>query len=226
MVSQLAGAILERDASRRWDWQERILLLLDEFPVLGAIREIEQGLAYFRGYGASFLVVVQYLGQLIQAFGREEAVSPNCAVQVAFAPTDLATAERLSNLSGKQTIEIDQVSRSSGGLGSGRVSTSRQTVLQGRSLLDASEFRRLGRNQAVVFIPGLAPLVVSKKPYFDDPELLRWTREEPWHEAPGPGEKEGSAGGSGGGGLEGADRPREHGRERGREGEDLERLHG
>ncbi|MFP5285059.1 MAG: type IV secretory system conjugative DNA transfer family protein, partial [Thermoanaerobaculia bacterium] len=96
MISQLAGAILERDASRRWGWTERILLLLDEFPVLGAIREIEQGLAYFRGYGASFLVVVQYLGQLIQAFGREEAVSPNCAVQVAFAPTDLATAERLS----------------------------------------------------------------------------------------------------------------------------------
>jgi type IV secretion system protein VirD4 len=36
VVSQLAGAILERDASRRWPWRERILLLLDEFPVLGA----------------------------------------------------------------------------------------------------------------------------------------------------------------------------------------------
>lgn len=225
MVSQLAGAILERDASKRWDWKERILLLLDEFPVLGAIREIEQGLAYFRGYGASFLVVVQYLGQLIQSFGREEAVSPNCAVQVAFAPTDLATAERLSNLSGKQTIEIDQVSRSSGGLGSGRGSTSKQTVLQGRSLLDASEFRRLGRDQAVVFIPGLAPLVVKKKPYFDDPELLRFTREAPWHEPPGLLEKEGLTGPSGGG-FEAEVTPREHGREQERGGEGLERVHG
>lgn len=225
MVSQLAGAILERDASKRWDWSERILLLLDEFPVLGAIREIEQGLAYFRGYGASFLVVVQYLGQLIQAFGREEAVSPNCAVQVAFAPTDLATAERLSSLSGKQTIEIDQVSRSSGGLGSGRGSTSRQTVLQGRSLLDASEFRRLGRDQAVVFIPGLAPLVVKKKPYFDDPELLRFTREEAWHEPPGLLEKEGLAGPSGVG-FETEITPREHGRDQERGGEDLERIYG
>lgn len=227
MVSQLAGAILERDASRRWEWTERILLLLDEFPVLGAIREIEQGLAYFRGYGASFLVVVQYLGQLIQAFGREEAVSPNCAVQVAFAPTDLATAERLSSLSGKQTIEIDQVSKSSGGLGSGRASTSRQTVLQGRSLLDASEFRRLGRDQAVVFIPGLAPLVVKKKPYFDDPELRRFTREEPQHEPPKPVEMEGGAGRSGGG-LEAGACSREQGRERERDrgGEGMERLHG
>jgi type IV secretion system protein VirD4 len=225
MVSQLAGAILERDASRRWDWKNRILLLLDEFPVLGAIREIEQGLAYFRGYGASFLVVVQYLGQLIQAFGREEAVSPNCAVQVAFAPTDLATAERLSSLSGKQTIEIDQVSKSSGGLGSGRGSTSRQTVLQGRSLLDASEFRRLGRDQAVVFIPGLAPLVVKKKPYFADPELLRFTREEPHHEPPKPVETEGGTGRSGGG-LEGAAFSREHDRERDRGGEGRERVYG
>ena len=107
---------------------------------------------------------------------------------MAFAPTDLATAERLSSLSGKQTIEIDQVSRSSGGLGSGRGSTSRQTVLQGRLLLDASEFRRLGRDQAVVFVPGLAPLVVRKKPYFADPALLRSTREAPGHEPPGAGE--------------------------------------
>jgi type IV secretion system protein VirD4 len=225
MISQLAGAILERDASRRWEWKERILLLLDEFPVLGAIREIEQGLAYFRGYGAVFLVVVQYLGQLIQAFGREEAVSPNCAVQIAFAPTDLATAERLSNLSGKQTIEIDQVSRSSGGLGSGRGSTSRQTVLQGRFLLDASEFRRLGRDQAVVFIPGLAPLVVKKRPFFNDPLLLRWTMEKPGHEAPGKREGEGLAGGTMVGGRP-EDSSREPERERQRPGEELERVHG
>jgi type IV secretion system protein VirD4 len=221
VVSQLAGAILERDASRRWAWRERILLLLDEFPVLGAIREIEQGLAYFRGYGASFLVVVQYLGQLIQAFGREEAVSPNCAVQVAFAPTDLATAERLSSLSGRQTIEIDQVSRSSTGLGS--ASTSRQTVLQGRSLLDASEFRRLGRDQAVVFLPGLAPLVVRKRPYFADPALLRWTSHTPWHEPPGAAGGEALASGSAGapigsGGLDAEDGSRERRRGRDREG--------
>jgi type IV secretion system protein VirD4 len=227
VVSQLAGAILERDASRRWGWKERILLLLDEFPVLGAIREIEQGLAYFRGYGATFLVVVQYLGQLIQAFGREEAVSPNCAVQVAFAPTDLATAERLSNLSGKQTIEIDQVSRSSGSLGRGGGSTSRQTVLQGRSLLDASEFRRLGRDQAVVFMPGLPPLVVRKKPYFEDPVLLRCTREEPCHEAPGAVERGASSNGSVIE-LEADDgqRPRERGWDRIRRDEAMERSHG
>jgi type IV secretion system protein VirD4 len=182
MVSQLAGAILERDASRRWGWRERVLLLLDEFPVLGAIKEIEQGLAYFRGYGASFVVIVQYLGQLIQAFGREEAVSPNCAVQVAFAPTDLMTAERLSSLSGRQTIEIDQISRSSSGFG--HASTSRQTLLQGRSLLDPAEFRRLATDQAIAFLPGLPPLVVEKKPYFVDPLLLAWTRETPGHEPP------------------------------------------
>ena len=191
----------------------------------GAIREIEQGLAYFRGYGATFLVVVQYLGQLIQAFGREEAVSPNCAVQVAFAPTDLATAERLASLSGKQTIEIDQVSRSSGGLGGGRSSTSRQTVLSGRSLLDASEFRRLGRDQAVVFMPGLPPLVVRKKPYFDDPALVRWTEEEPWHEPPGEMEAGSSQGApAGAGSLEAEDSSRERGWERG--GEMMERGRG
>ncbi len=222
MISQLAGAILERDASKRWGWQERILLLLDEFPVLGSIREIEQGLAYFRGYGATFLVVVQYLGQLIQAFGREEAVSPNCAVQVAFAPTDLATAERLSNLSGKQTIEIDQVSRSSGG---GRGSTSRQTVLQGRSLLDASEFRRLARDQAVVFLPGLAPLLVKKKPFFADTALLRWTQERPWHEPPAL-LGSGAAAGRSGVALGDGESPGEQDRERERSQEGLERLHG
>jgi type IV secretion system protein VirD4 len=228
VVSQLAGAILERDASRRWPWSERLLLLLDEFPVLGAIREIEQGLAYFRGYGASFLVVVQYLGQLIQSFGREEAVSPNCAVQVAFAPTDLATAERLSSLSGRQTIEIDQISRSSGGLGSGRGGTSRQTVLQGRSLLDASEFRRLGRDQAVVFMPGLPPLVVKKRPYFTDATLQGFTEEEPWHEPPGEGETAASGARSAAGraSFDAEESSRERGWEQNREGEEKERSHG
>jgi type IV secretion system protein VirD4 len=228
VVSQLAGAILERDASRRWPWSERLLLLFDEFPVLGAIREIEQGLAYFRGYGASFLVVVQYLGQLIQSFGREEAVSPNCAVQVAFAPTDLATAERLSSLSGRQTIEFEQVSRSSGGLGSGRGGTSRQTVLQGRSLLDASEFRRLGRDQAVVFMPGLPPLVVKKRPYFTDATLQGFTEKEPWHEPPGDRETaiSGARSAQGAPSFDAEESSRERGWEQNREGEEKERSHG
>jgi len=158
----------------------------------------------------------------------EEAVSPNCAVQVAFAPTDLATAERLSSLSGRQTIEFEQVSRSSGGLGSGRGGTSRQTVLQGRPLLDASEFRRLGREQAVVFMPGLPPLVVKKRPYFTDATLQGFTEEEPWHEPPGEGETAASGARSAAGraSFDTEEASRERGWERNREGEEKERSHG
>ena len=78
----------------------------------------------------------------------------------------------------------------------------------------------------MVFIPGLAPLVVKKQPYFDDPSLLRWTREKPGHEAPGAIEGEGLAGGTDGGRPAGGFIRASAERERQRPGEEVERVHG
>ena len=100
-------------------------------------------------------------------------------------------------------------------------------MLQGRSLLDASEFRRLGRDQAVVFMPGLPPLVVKKRPYFTDPALLRATGEEAWHEPPGNGSDRPAVPQPAGSeaSFDGDD-PRERGLERDSQGQEMERRDG
>jgi type IV secretory pathway TraG/TraD family ATPase VirD4 len=94
--------------------------------------------------------------------------------------------------------------------------------------LDASEFRRLGRDQAVVFMPGLPPLVVKKRPYFADPALQRLTEEEPWHEPPAEEMRKEPASLSPGSasGFDAEDSSRERGFKRSREGEAKERSHG
>lgn len=145
-----------------------LLLLLDEFPLLGKLDVLQTTVAVMRSYGIRGLFAVQTLSQLYQIYGTNESFSANCSRQIALAPNDHRTAELLSKMLGNQTVSWDRLTVSSGG--PGRVSSNPADV--GRPLLTPDELRRLPKNRALLLCAGMPPILASRIPYFEDPELV------------------------------------------------------
>jgi type IV secretion system protein VirD4 len=110
LVRILANLVLRRLASGMESnpYKHKLLLLLDEFPSLGRLAIMEEALAYIRGYGIQAMLVTQDLTQLRAAYGKDESITGNCGVQVAFTTSNLDTAEHLSKMTGTATLVRDQ----------------------------------------------------------------------------------------------------------------------
>lgn len=134
----------------------RLLLALEEFPSWGKLDFLGRAIAYLRGYGIKALVSVQSLAQLHEVYGQHESISGNCAIQIAFAPNDLETAKRLSEMTGTQTVSFDRRSYQGGGGPWAGARTSVNPVELGRPLLTPDEVRRLPAEECLVFVAGRA----------------------------------------------------------------------
>ena len=84
--------------------RHRLLLMLDEFPVLGKLDVFSESLAYIRGWGIKAYLIAQDYEQLRAAYGDRETISSNCHLKLAYAPTKLETAKLLSALVGNTTV--------------------------------------------------------------------------------------------------------------------------
>lgn len=126
-------------------YRHRLLVMLDEFTSLGKMDILQESLAFVAGYGLKFYIIIQDLSQIRarEVYGRDESITSNCHVQVAFPPNRMETAEHLSRLTGQTTIVKDQITtsgkRASPLLGS--VSVTSQEV--GRPLLTPDEAMRM-----------------------------------------------------------------------------------
>lgn len=89
------------------------LFLLDEFPVLGRFKEIEEKAGYIRGYGVKLAPIIQYVGQLQQLYEKNwEAFIGNAAALIGWGFNDLETEEYFSKRLGKVIIEETTVGNS------------------------------------------------------------------------------------------------------------------
>ena len=99
-------------------YKHRLLLLLDEFPALGKLGIFEQAIAYFGGWNIKAYLICQDKAQLDAAYGKDESITSNCHVTVAYAPNKVETAKYLSDRLGVTTIIKEQESISfQGGTG-------------------------------------------------------------------------------------------------------------
>ena len=124
-----------------------LLLMLDEFPMLGRLDVLAEALSLIAGYGIRACLVAQDLTQIYAAYGRDEAVTVNCDTTVAFAPNKIETAQALSKLAGETTVRHAHRTVSSAG-----TSVSEPEV--GRPLITPDEVRRLGANEVLIFTRG------------------------------------------------------------------------
>src|SRR3546814_19268570 len=82
-------------------YKHRLLLMLDEFTSVGKLEIFEDSLAYMAGYGLKAFIIVQDLTQLQKCYGKEESITSNCHIRIAFAPNKHETAHVLSDKIGR-----------------------------------------------------------------------------------------------------------------------------
>lgn len=169
-------------------YKHRLLMLLDEFPSLGRLEIMQESLAFVAGYGIKCYLIVQDINQLqnsASGYGREESITSNCHIQIAFPPNRVETAEHLSKLTGQTTIVKNQITASGRRISPilGQVSRTFQEVQ--RALLTVDESMRMPGpvkdhnglikepGDMVIYCAGF-PAIYGQQPlYFKDPIFQR-----------------------------------------------------
>jgi len=143
--------------------RHKLLMAMDEFPLLGRVEFFEKSLRLMSGYGLKTMFVAQSLNDIVETYGPNNTILDNCFVYTAFAALDPLTQDKVSRLTG--TIAETRTSRSGpAGLGAGRSSVSRSEVE--RPLLEPGEVRALGDDEQLVFVAGHRPLR-TRKVFYD-----------------------------------------------------------
>jgi type IV secretion system protein VirD4 len=142
--------------------RHRLLMAMDEFPMLGRIEFFEKSLRLLSGYGVKVMLVAQSLNDIVETYGPNNTILDNCFVYTAFSALDPLTQEKVSRLTG--TVTEIRTSRSGpAGLGAGRSSVSRGEVE--RPLLEPGEIRGLPDDEQLVFVAGRRPFRTRKLRY-------------------------------------------------------------
>ncbi len=174
LINQIARALMEhqtRDAQGRTK-RHRMLLLLDEFPMLGRMPFFEVMMGAMAGYGLKTLLVCQSLHHITKAYGRENVILDNCHIVTAFAAADDDTSERISRMAGEVWELRESVThrrpRPILGWASG-TTTMRE---ERRPLMTPAQVRSLPRDEQIVFVSGAKPMR-AKKLRFDEELVFR-----------------------------------------------------
>ena len=171
-------------------YRHPLLEIFDECAHLGYTPVIQKHFSLASGYGIYGLFIFQDFSQLFDLYGKNESLTSNCDVKVAFAPNNLETASYLSRLLGTETRE----KKSPGEKLGLKATISRPTI--GRQLLTPDECARLPRDKSIILKNGFAPIMGDKLPYYRIPELLARSNIAPpvsdklkltelrWHDTP------------------------------------------
>ena len=161
--------------------KHKLLLMLDEFPSYGKLEVFQEALAYIAGYGIKAYLIMQDMSQLWAAYGKDESITSNCHVRIAYAPNRVETAEWLSRMLGTATIVKQDVTESGKRYGAVLTQVSQHYSQVSRALLTADEIMRLRSPQKnaddlivepgdmLIFVAGHAPVFGTQSLYFLDP---------------------------------------------------------
>lgn len=181
LIYQRLTEKMEFEAGRPVEhYKHKLLLLLDEFPALGRIIEFEKALGYIAGYGLRAFIIIQGLNQLFapQMYGRNTSIIDNCHIRVFHTPNDSETPTYMSNMMGKETIEVRSRAFQNDLLQFlGENSYSVQE--KGRELMTAAEISEMDAEDEIIFVAGRAPIRCKKIRYFKDRNFVSRLREAP-----------------------------------------------
>ena len=162
------------------------LFFLDEFPVLGKFKEIEEKAGYIRGYGVKLVPIIQNIGQLKNLYNKNwETFLGNAAAVIGWGLNDLETEQYFSDRLGKIVIAETSYSASSNisGLSGGR-SKNQSTGLRERMVRFSNEVHEQGAREtmrAFVIPASGKPFTIERAPYmelekhklYDSPDYIR-----------------------------------------------------
>ena len=163
--------------------KHQVLVLLDEFPLLGPMPVLADAFAFVAGYGIRLMLVMQSKAQIRDPalYGPDKATAmlDNCGVEVVFGTKGNELAKELSDRLGYDTVE--GVSRSGPrfwrAFRGTRVNETESD--QRRALLLPQEITRLHPQECILLRPGMYPIKARRIRWFSDRFFARLERKPP-----------------------------------------------
>ena len=163
--------------------KHQVLVLLDEFPLLGPMPVLADAFAFVAGYGMRLMLVMQSKAQIRDPalYGPDKATAmlDNCGVEVVFGTKGNELAKELSERLGYDTV--DGISRSGPrfwrAFRGTRVNETESD--QRRALLLPQEITRLRPQECILLRPGMYPIRARRIRWFRDRFFARLKRKPP-----------------------------------------------
>lgn len=174
LLNQIARALMEdqaADATGRRK-RHRLLMMLDEFPLLGRMPFFETTMGAMAAYGLKASLVCQSLNHIVRAYGRDNVILDNCHIVTAFAAADGETARRIADMAGEVWEMRDSETRRRPRPVLGWAGGSTTTREERRPLLLPADVRALPGDEELIFVAGAKP-IRAKKLKFDREEVFR-----------------------------------------------------
>lgn len=153
--------------------RHRLLLVLDEFPLLGAMPHFEKNMGAMAGYGLKAYLVCQSPNHITRAYGRDNVIIDNCHLIIAFAAADADSAKRISDMAGEvweiRPQESEQRPRSLLGPRKGAITYREER----RPLIGPGDVRKLPRDEQLIFVAGAKPIRAKKLRFDREKVFLR-----------------------------------------------------
>lgn len=163
-----------------------VVFMLDEFPTMGRVKAIEEGVAYLAGYGIKLWMFAQDLKQLRSVYGdKADSILANCQVKQFFGVSDFETAKYVSDLCGQTTIPVMNFSSS---FGQEHSSHGDGVSSVGRPLMSPDDVMNMKQEDLLVLVQNTLPIKGAKLPYYQMPWFYQDKffnvayRENPYHE--------------------------------------------
>ncbi len=150
----------------------RVLMLLDEFPTLGRLNFFETALGFLAGYGIKAMLISQGIPQIEKAYGVKNSIVDNCHIKVVFTPNTVETAETISKMLGQKTESYQQRNYAKGWLSPFPSHTVLANQETGRALLTVDEVMKFPKDESILFVTGEAPIRARKIKYYEDANFL------------------------------------------------------
>ena len=163
--------------------KHQVLLLLDEFPMLGPMPVLADAFAFVAGYNMRIMLIMQSKSQLrdrdLYGPDKAEAILDNCGLEVVFGTKDLKLTEELSARLGYDTVEASSRSGPEFWRAFKREKLSTTESEQKRALLLPQEIARLQSLDSIIIRPGMFPIRAKRIRYFEDRFFKRLLRKPP-----------------------------------------------
>ena len=144
--------------------------LMDEFANVSLPDDFDKILSVMRSRGVLVSIILQNLAQLKALFEKQwESIIGNCDTFLYLGGNEQSTHKYVSELLGKETIDLNTYGKSSGR--SGNYSTNYQ--ISGRELMTPDEVRMLDNCYALLFIRGERPIKDLKYNLLKHPNISR-----------------------------------------------------
>lgn len=171
LVTSNVDKMPEEDETLRY----QVLAIFDEFARMGSMPSVANAAQFIGGYGMRQLFIAQNKPQLEALYGRAGALDiiDNCGCELVSSMSDLATTQEVSARFGDMTMTAITKQRPRFGAMFQWHKQSEAEHAHRRPYMLPQEVARMRRNEQIVFRAGMAPVLTTRRGWFEDPELKK-----------------------------------------------------